>query len=122
MKDFMEAMDAVGISVMTMNEGDTEPQAAIRKAATHTPERWFLDTCGDGSMIIQPREGFSICAVKPRDGFDNDIPNFRLMAAAPELLNACKMALDYISEYCPEIGGTLTMTMTAAIAKAEGGC
>jgi hypothetical protein len=44
-----------------------------------------------------------------------------LESAAPELLDACKIAIEYIAEYCPEIGGHLTALLRAAIAKAEGG-
>jgi hypothetical protein len=62
----------------------------------HTKGPWFLDTLSDGSMIIQPREGFSICPVHPRDGFEQDIPNFKLIAAAPELLEACKLLLTHL--------------------------
>ena len=59
-----------------------------------TPGPWFLDTLGDGSMLIQPREGFSICPVTPRDGFESDRANFQLMAAAPDLLHALRLMLD----------------------------
>lgn len=55
-------------------------------STTHTPGPWHLDTLSDGSMIIQPSQGFSICPVTPRQGFPNDIPNFKLMARAPEML------------------------------------
>lgn len=34
-----------------------------------------------------------------------------------ELLEACKAAREYIDEYCPEIGGILTITLDAAIAR-----
>lgn len=47
-------------------------------------------------------------------------PPLTLIAAAPELMEACKMALEYIADFCPEIGGQLTLTLTAAVAKAEG--
>lgn len=133
MKDFFDAMQAVGMTVMTMDEGDTEPRQIKAKQAppsrvkrTHTPGPWFLDTCGDGSLLIQPREGFSICPVNPRAGFEHDIPNFQLMAAAPELLAACREAVAYLKETenaknmkGPEYG--IWHRLTAVIAKAEGG-
>jgi hypothetical protein len=41
-------------------------------------------------MAICPQAGFTITPVKPRPGFDQDIPNFKLMATAPELLEALR--------------------------------
>lgn len=94
----------------------------------HTPGPWFLDTCNDGSMLIQPREGFSICSVTPRDGFEQDVPNFTLMAAAPELFEALKMAVRYLEH--PDVlavtnqmampGSVIVERTRAAIARAEG--
>jgi len=94
---------------------------------THTKGPWFLDTLSDGSMIIQPGEGFSICPVTPREGFENDVPNFRLMAAAPELLEALHEIRDTLEQFYN--GGAtpgqrrvaLLDRARAAIAKAERG-
>ena len=55
-------------------------------SAAHTPGPWSLTTFAGGSMAIQPRVGFMVAPVKPRAGFEQDIPNFTLMTAAPELL------------------------------------
>ena len=63
---------------------------------THTPGPWFLDTASDGSMAIMPQCGFTITVIKPRPGFEQDLPNARLMAAAPELL----AALQALFEHC----------------------
>ena len=80
----------------------------------HTPGPWYLDECSDGSLLIQPREGFSICPVTPREGFESDMPNFRLMAAAPELLAVCKWLVDYAPTPAD------AARARAAIRKAEG--
>lgn len=81
----------------------------------------------DGLWAILPEahlERIPICEVDHAD--DHDPPtrlkaesDARLIAAAPELLNACKAAFaDYV-----DVGGELTETdrlLMAAIAKAEG--
>jgi len=82
----------------------------------YTKGPWFLDTMKDGSMLIQPREGFSICPVKQRDGFEQDIYNFKLMAAAPELLETLK----YVLGRLPAHDTKSISQCNAAIAKAEG--
>lgn len=64
----------------------------------HTPPPWFLDQFEDGSYLITPRDGFSIAPLKARPGFDHDLPNFTLMAAAPELLDALERLVDDLEE------------------------
>lgn len=98
----------------------------------HTPGPWYLDTFSDGTMAIMPQVGFSICSLEPRAGFKRDIPNFHLMAAAPELLDALKEArsmLETASRYFPKsirnsdrfsLLNVLANTVNPAIAKAEG--
>jgi nucleoside 2-deoxyribosyltransferase len=59
----------------------------------------------DGSMAIQPEVGFMIAPLKPRAGFEEDIPNFTLMAASPQMLDAlddCVIILDSLNR---QIGG-----------------
>lgn len=99
-------------------------------SAKHTPGPWFLHTFDDGSMAIQPAVGFMVTPVKPRAGFEEDIPNFKLMAAAPDLLAALVGLVEN-----QEAGWRATGTMPdehikampylraarAAIAKAKGG-
>ncbi len=86
----------------------------------HTKGPWFLDTCGDGSLLIQPREGFSICPVTPREGFEQDIPNFRLMAAAPELLAACKKSADFAQKIMNVLVGYQTDNFNSSVNSARG--
>lgn len=87
----------------------------------HTPGPWFLNTFNDGSMVIQPRQGFMVCPVKPRDGFTQDAPNFQLMATAPELLETLIAALPYVemaehdAAYKPGAVAKMTLQIRNAI-------
>ena len=93
--------------------------------AKHAPGPWSLHTFGDGSMAILPAEGFTVTVVKPRAGFESDIPNFKLMAAAPEMFAALEELTlwndratdDDAAEW---IARVITQAR-AALAKAKGG-
>lgn len=77
----------------------------MNKNAKHTSGPWHLDTASDGSMAIIPEVGFTICPLKPRGGFESDIPNFKLMAQAPNMLEALKLAaelIDVARKYFPK--------------------
>jgi len=91
-------------------------------AAKHTPAPWFLMTFDDGSMAIQPAVGFMITPVKPRAGFEEDIPNFTLMTAAPELLAALEglMEIQNVGASATDEAVALMNAALAAIAKAKG--
>lgn len=90
--------------------------------ANHTPGPWKLTTFEDGSMAIIPTKGFTITALKPRKGFDEDIPNAQLMAAAPELLQVAEHILRLLEGPKPNKPGAVSRDMLrAAIAKAKGG-
>jgi hypothetical protein len=67
----------------------------------HTPGPWFLDTASDGSMEIVPQIGYTITVITPRAGFERDIPNARLMAAAPELLYALQACHSILTRLGP---------------------
>jgi hypothetical protein len=54
---------------------------------------------------------------RQRDGSEDDI---RLIASAPELLEACKEALDYEANICERSDSNLAKLLMQAIAKAEG--
>lgn len=99
---------------------------------THTPGPWSIgeinDYWTDSISIVEP-DGAAIACTTRGGGFAYEapdalagerapaLPNARLIAAAPELLDACKAALnDRMFKDWPEIA-TLLM---AAIAKAEG--
>jgi hypothetical protein len=59
----------------------------------------MLKTYEDGSQAIVPAEGFTICVVRAREGFEQDIPNAKLMAAAPEMLEALELLLNHVLHY-----------------------
>ena len=87
----------------------------------HTPGPWHLDASSDGSMAIMPEVGFSICSLGPRAGFKRDIPNFHLMAAAPELLDALTDLVGGCGKEGDLFSSEAMEKARAAIAKAEGG-
>ena len=91
---------------------------------SHTPGPWTLETGtpGDGHHYIQGADGSDV--VSTDDGWNNNYRNYderlanaRLIAAAPELLVACRAALN--DRMFKEWPGIATMLM-AAISKAEG--
>lgn len=90
----------------------------------HTKGPWHLDTFDDGAMAIIPDVGFTICPLNPRIGFERDIPNFQLMAAAPELLDALNNLLnwgrDHISPVHNPEAHTMLIAAHNAINKATG--
>jgi hypothetical protein len=96
----------------------------------HTPTPWtfhggpIVDSvdCNDGSMVA------SLGRARPRDAEggswlsqEHAAEVGRLLAAAPELLAACKAALPYYEACDDEDAVEVAATIRAAIAKAEGG-
>lgn len=90
----------------------------------HTPTPWAIDLDGNNeplrardNIVVSGSDGDVVCEVM--DGEErNDgqaMPNARLIAAAPDLLAACREALDYIGTQSK--GATQDM-LRAAIAKA----
>ena len=64
----------------------------------HTPGPWSIDTCGDPIIINGPEDGRAIVAWVPsaQDNPDEDwspeeLANARLIAAAPEMYELCKL-------------------------------
>ena len=91
-------------------------------SAPHTTGPWHAG--GDGT-IIYAKDGFATASASifhgRHGGRDEAKANARLIAAAPELLEAlqaCDEAMDYMSEY--DIPLTLPAQIKAAIAKAVG--
>ena len=92
----------------------------------HTPgpwnakEEWLYKgkhhTAGNGPEVL------GICIVRRHSDADGRCEvaeaNARLIAAAPDLLEACKIAAHHMS--CIAIGGSVEAILRAAIAKAEG--
>ncbi len=78
----------------------------------HTPGPWVLTPDPNGWTLES--NGASVTA-KPFDSSDNDA---RLIAAAPDLLAACKLALANFEAHADGLG--CQAVLRAAIAKAEG--
>lgn len=58
--------------------------------AAHTPGPWTVERLGEGHQIVQ-KTGYVICAISPIISLRKDHPaNARLIAAAPEMLEALK--------------------------------
>ena len=94
---------------------------------THTPGPWS-DTGHDGkdNLIVEGEYG-SICAVWRGNGYACQAADARLISAAPDLLAACKVALNAIREHNfkqSNLGNCIieeSYALITAIARAEGG-
>lgn len=82
----------------------------------HTPGPWMghskngrIVMAGDTKVATAER------TVNPPEAFTNA----KLIAAAPELLEACKAVLQYLEQYADPGSNVLWGTVTAAIRKAE---
>lgn len=103
-----------------------EPQETSR--AKHTPGPWTVKR-GDGRYayrhyieahvystptVISGRDQIAQCTAGEPNAAENEA-NARLIAAGPELLDACKQALDLFED-----DEGIAQVLMAAIAKAEG--
>lgn len=80
----------------------------------HTPGSWFVAYNGEGHcLIVSPPHGI----VAELRKTPNDKDNARLIAAAPELLEACKLALGQLAH---PLNYDVLDVLEKAIAKAEG--
>lgn len=79
----------------------------------HTPGPWKIGVFNTHTVIRTEKGLGHICALTeaPRS---QQIADARLIAAAPELLNACYLALEELPE------GYIAQTIRTAIDKAEG--
>ena len=84
----------------------------------HTPGPWFTETLSPiGHCAIVDADGFTIADPSPM-GQDNA----RLIAAAPDMLEALRAMVDYFGQH-PDVDNGLDETLTAAraaIARATG--
>lgn len=92
--------------------------------AKHTPGPWHAESSGEplaGWMVLARGQGNCVCSTSNLKGRAE--ANARLIAAAPELLDAAKLVLvdldHYVSNHGPGPDVRLA-TLRAAIAKAEG--
>jgi hypothetical protein len=97
--------------------------------AKPTPGPWSVDYSGPAHLSVEDNAGrvLAFCNLQSEDG-DEDEANARLIAAAPEMLQALRGLLREARESVPKINVkkhfSLMVCMEAAkeaIAKAEGG-
>lgn len=99
----------------------------------HTPGPWFASTTPSGKGKVVDANGFSICNTTAGP-YEQQREDARLIAAAPELLAACKALFETIRAHeieslsCDRDGEAYCDCLrkqaddaAAAIAKAEGG-
>lgn len=99
-------------------------------SSKHTPGPWEVLHCGIDSetILVQSGDGLEICTtIGEQMGLPEEAANARLIAAAPDMLAACKSALEVLDEACQtgyhdaEKDAPTARELEAAIAKAEGG-
>lgn len=84
----------------------------------HTPGPWIYQK---GVIMEACYNGFNICDVSSTSEVQQDEANGTLMAAAPELLDACKAMIALIGRHAIESHGTVAhKLLLSAVAKAEG--
>ena len=85
------------------------------KTTKHTPGPWAVDLTPSAINVDSDMGG--ICQVFGADNPDDEtIPNARLIAAAPDLLSACRMALGDITQTVNyDEGDPQTLATVAAI-------
>lgn len=88
----------------------------------HTPGPWILDYDNGSTQDILSLKHGGICTVRRAGRHDNATfaANARLIAAAPELLEALEHALDVMEIHGVGIGCKTQDAARAAIAKAKG--
>ncbi len=85
----------------------------------HTPSPWLIDKADNKIIVVGGT--VTVCVVGYDLSGENNIvqADARLIAAAPELLEACKRALVTIEAMDPKVNED-RYELSAAIAKAEG--
>jgi len=108
--------------------------------AEHTPGPWVIDnsapnndhspylSTGAQTIVANHGIGWNICEVMGNIGSDANTPtheslaNAHLIAAAPDLLEACEKAIIWLKAYGIDHGSSIIYTeLTAARDKAKGG-
>ncbi len=90
------------------------------KASKHTPGPWEY-TVEDGARYIRSEDGkLCMCDTHYYPWIRATDDDWRLIAAAPDLLEALNELLDYAWTDNPEHGPRVVRDALAAIAKAEG--
>lgn len=91
----------------------------------HTRGPWLIasdDDCHDMKFIVSPAQTYTIATLTTSAGVSDDllIANAHLVAAAPELLEACEAAKEFLVPNLVEPGRTVFWKLVAALEKAKG--
>lgn len=88
----------------------------------HTPGPWIATRCDDGTMMVHTEGDIVAGIVAFGDRGALDEANARLIATAPDLLEALKAAREMLERYEHAATGETfnDLQINAAIAKAEG--
>lgn len=105
-----------------IESGHPEPTNAAQAAelAKHTPGPWHQNGSVVWSSGTKDRGNIATCDLRvgTHINIDQNVANARLIAAAPDLLAACKRVRDDLD--AGEHPGPFAAILDAAIAKAEG--
>lgn len=96
----------------------------VKQKTQHTPGPWYIVNSlnPNHSFEIFGADGYHVARFE-KDGIETELANARLIAAAPELLEACKEMVRHLEETDFDVCGTPDSLMNkwkAAIAKATG--
>lgn len=91
------------------------------KTTTHTPGPWTYEPLSNEAFAILGPGRAYVGQVDAEDGDGLNEDDARLIAAAPDLLNVCRMAAENIEEGYPHDASVILENLRAAIAKATGG-
>ena len=72
---------------------------------THTPGPWKIDPVPPLAVIADNEDGDGIATLEGDAGFPEIHANARLIAAAPDLLEALKEAIEELNQCCSDAHG-----------------
>lgn len=111
--------------VAPMNKLKMNADVALAQSGQHTPGPWAIESGGLNRYVVEESTGNVLASLNypsHRD-IDNERANARLIAAAPELLQALELAkatIERLHRHAPNSAkGTLDV-VSSAIAKAQG--
>jgi hypothetical protein len=119
-KTRVQELEAEGLCTSdAQSVADVEFDESLKNVDEHTPGPWVVDFCNGKPYVVNG----NFCAARVHGTEKTLLANARLIAAAPELLEACMVALAAIkSEYPLEHGnptiGRAWGTLESAIEKA----
>lgn len=103
---------------------EADRPAASRSASTHTQGEWYVEESPNGSVIVwarvsgNPDEDKYVIAVATVGPLAQRLADARLIAAAPDLLEACKAAEEWLSGWAS--AEPYLTTIRAALSRATG--